>query len=82
MKISRIHTHVALMSKDHKFSFDKSQHKLEYYPELSMFRIDDTYVPVSNIREVLVEAEPKSWVEVEAAKSPKAEQPKKVKRGG
>lgn len=54
MKIRRIHTQVAIMSKEHKFSFDISQHKLEYFPELSMFKIDETLVPISNIREVLL----------------------------
>lgn len=57
MKIRRIHTQVAVMSIDHKFSFDQGQHKLEYFPELNMFKIDNTFVPVSNIREVLVEEE-------------------------
>lgn len=55
MKIKRIHTQVAIMSKEHKFSFDVSQHKLEYFPELNMFKIDETLVPISNIREVLLE---------------------------
>lgn len=59
MKIKRIHTQVAVMSIDHKFSFDQGQHKLEYFPELNMFKIDSTFVPVSNIREVLVEDESK-----------------------
>ncbi|MCW3101169.1 MAG: hypothetical protein JWL77_6787 [Chthonomonadaceae bacterium] len=57
MKIRRIHTQVAIMSKEHKFSFDVSQHKLEYFPELNMFKIDETLVPISNIREVLLEQE-------------------------
>lgn len=57
MKIKRLHTQVAVMSIDHKFSFDASQHKLAYRADLSMFKIDNTYVPVSNIREVLVEEE-------------------------
>lgn len=43
------------MSKEHKFSFDVSQHNLEYLPEMSMFKIDETLVPISNIREVLLE---------------------------
>lgn len=66
MRIRRIHTHIALMSKDHKFSFDVKDHKLDFYPELNMFSIDgDTFVPVSNIREVLLEPEVTVIPEVE-----------------
>ena len=52
------------MSKDHKFSFDQSQHKLEYLQELQMFSIDgDTYIPLSNVREVLIEKEEEVKIE-------------------
>lgn len=57
MKIRRIHTIVAIMSKDHKFSFDIKEHRLEYDKELCMFKIDDTLVPPSNIREILLEGQ-------------------------
>lgn len=57
MKIRRIHTVSALMSREHKFSFDVSQHTLDYIPELTMFKIDNTLVPISNVREVLLEEE-------------------------
>lgn len=58
MKIKLLHTQVAVMSKDHKYSFNARDHVLEYIAHLQMFKIDETLVPVSNIREVLIEEEP------------------------
>ena len=54
MRIARIYTTVAVMSKDHKFSFDHTQHKLEFIKELGMFSIDErVLIPLANIREVV-----------------------------
>lgn len=58
MKIKRIHTSIALMSKEHKHSFDEKHHTLEFNKEFGMFVIDgETLVPISNVREVLIEKE-------------------------
>ncbi len=53
--IKRIHTTVAIMSQDHKFTFDSSQHKLRYFPDLSAVLVDNTMIPMSNVREMILE---------------------------
>jgi hypothetical protein len=56
MKIKRLFTFVALMGKGHSFSFDKSNHTIEFRPDINMFEIDgDTLVPMHNVREILLE---------------------------
>jgi hypothetical protein len=57
MKIKRIHTIVAVISLDHKFSFDSSSYRLDYFPDVSMFKVNDTLIPVSNIREVMLDTD-------------------------
>lgn len=84
MKILRIHTSNALISKEHKHSFDHQHYKISFDKELGMFRIDNTLVPVSNIREVLVEetvlkVTPLSVQEVEIAKSLPEDKPVGIK---
>lgn len=80
MKILRIHTSNALISKEHKHSFDHQHYKISFDKELGMFRIDNTLVPISNIREVLVEETVLLSVqEVEIAKSLPEDKPVGIK---
>lgn len=57
MKIKRIYTMVAVITLDHRHTFECTKHKLDFHPELNMFKVDNVLIPVSNIREVLLEEE-------------------------
>lgn len=63
LKIKRLYLMVALMSQQHKFSFDAPEYRLEFHPELGLFSINDTYVPINQIKEIITEVEVKKSVE-------------------
>lgn len=58
MKVKTLHTVTAIQSMNFKMSFKSTEHNIVYDADKAMFIIDGiTFVPISNVREAVVEGE-------------------------